>query len=95
MNELKFAMYVRISKKEETEDSVLNINMISQTLAKIKREYITMGEIKNKIFQNKCANVKVNIKMYKKLKIKMYKKCNQLCIGSGTSESIFNLSFKR
>ena len=39
--------------------------------------------------------VKVNIKMYKKLKIKMYKKCNQLCIGSGTSESIFNLSFKR
>ena len=40
-------------------------------------------------------DVKVNIKMYKKLKIKMYKKCNQLCIGSGTSESIFNLSFKR
>ena len=39
--------------------------------------------------------VKVNIKMYKKLKIKMYKKCNQLCIGSETSESIFNLSFKR
>ena len=39
--------------------------------------------------------VKVNKKMYKKLKIKMYKKCNQLCIGSGTSESIFNLSFKR
>ncbi len=59
MNELKFAMYVRISKKEETEDSVLNINMISQTLAKIKREYITMGEIKNKIFQNKCANIKI------------------------------------
>ena len=50
MNELKFAMYVRISKKEETEDSVLNINMISQTLAKIKREYTTMGKIKNKIF---------------------------------------------
>ena len=41
------------------------------------------------------AYVKVNKKMYKKLKIKMYKKCNQLCIGSGTSESIFNLSFKR
>ena len=41
------------------------------------------------------SDVKVNIKMYKKLKIKMYKKCNQLCIGSGTSESIFNLSFKR
>lgn len=40
-------------------------------------------------------SVKVNIKMYKKLKIKMYKKCNQLCIGSETSESIFNLSFKR
>lgn len=59
MNELKFAMYVRISKNEETEDSVLNINMISQTLAKIKREYITMGEIKNKIFQNKCANIKI------------------------------------
>ena len=39
--------------------------------------------------------VKVNIKMYKKLKIKMYKKCNQLCICSETSESIFNLSFKR
>ena len=38
--------------------------------------------------------VKVNIKMYKKLKIKMYKKCNQLCICSETSESIFNLSFK-
>ena len=54
MNELKFAMYVRISKKEENEYSVLNINMISQTLAKIKREYITMGEIKNK-----CANIKI------------------------------------
>lgn len=25
------------------------------------------------------VNVKVNIKMYKKLKIKMYKKCNENC----------------
>ena len=40
-------------------------------------------------------DVKVNIKMHKKLKIKMYKKCNQLRIGSEVSESIFNLSFKR
>lgn len=40
-------------------------------------------------------DVKVNIKMYKKLKIKMYKKWNQLCMGSEVSESIFNLSFKR
>ena len=47
------------------------------------------------IYVSKDGNVKVNIKMYKKLKIKMYKKCNQLCIGSETSESIFNLSFKR
>ena len=41
------------------------------------------------------THVKVNIKMYKKLKIKMYKKCNQQCLGSEISESIFNLSFKR
>lgn len=40
-------------------------------------------------------NVKVNIKMHKKLKIKMYKIFNQFCIGSVTSESIFNLSFNR
>ena len=33
--------------------------MISQTLAKIKREYITREKIKNKIFQNKCANIKI------------------------------------
>ena len=39
--------------------------------------------------------VKVNIKMLKKLKIKMYKIFNQFCIGSVTSESIFNLSFNR
>ena len=52
--------------------------------------------LKSKIVSfNDLLIVKVNIKMYKKLKIKMYKKCNQLCIGSGTSESIFNLSFKR
>ena len=57
------------------------INIISKPL---EFDY----ELKKKI-------VKVNIKMYKKLKIKMYKKCNQLCIGSETSESIFNLSFKR
>ena len=40
-------------------------------------------------------DVKVNIKMLKKLKIKMYKIFTQFCIGSDTSESIFNLSFKR
>ena len=46
----------------------------------------------NEIF---IENVKVNIKMLKKLKIKMYKIFTQFCIGSDTSESIFNLSFKR
>ena len=47
---------------------------------------------KNRI---ECISVKVNIKMLKKLKIKMYKIFTQFCIGSDTSESIFNLSFKR
>ena len=41
------------------------------------------------------VDVKVNIKMHKKLKIKMYKKFTQFCISSDDSELIFNLSFKR
>ena len=56
-----------------------NINSINYTITLIK----------NNLY------VKVNIKMNKKLKIKMHKKFNQFCIGSETSESIFNLSFKR
>lgn len=62
-------------------------NYSYQEKIKIIDEYYNVG--------GSTYSVKVNIKMYKKLKIKMYKKCNQLCIGSGTSESIFNLSFKR
>ena len=46
-------------------------------------------------WENIEKDVKVNIKMHKKLKIKMYKIFNQFCIGSVTSESIFNLSFNR
>ena len=46
-------------------------------------------------FTTQELDVKVNIKMLKKLKIKMYKIFTQFCIGSDTSESIFNLSFKR
>jgi predicted transcriptional regulator len=59
MNELKFAMYVRLSKKEENNNYILNINMISQTLAKIRRKYTVQGEIKNKIFPNKYADIKI------------------------------------
>ena len=60
---------------------------------RLKKGYVMEGDGQVVIFNG--SNVKVNKKMYKKLKIKMYKKCNQLCIGSETSESIFNLSFKR
>ena len=51
-----------------------------------KNKYYSKEE-KIKIVQEMLNGVKVNIKMYKK--------CNQLCICSETSESIFNLSFKR
>ena len=50
---------------------------------------------KDKIDMVAFSVVKVNIKMYKKLKIKMHKKFTQFCIGSDDSELIFNLSFKR
>ena len=64
-----------------------NINSINYTITLIKNNLYVKVNIK--------MNKKLKIKMHKKLKIKMHKKFNQFCIGSETSESIFNLSFKR
>lgn len=48
-----------------------------------------------KTLKKNIRNVKVNIKMYKKLKIKMYKKFTEFYVDSDKSESIFILSFNR
>ena len=64
-------------------------------------DYIETETTKNYVRQQEwnmaigLQDVKVNIKMQKKLKIKMQFFCNQIYIVSDDSESIFNLFFKR
>ena len=66
------------------------LKIINELLTNCKSSY----EV-SKDYDISSGIVKVNIKMYKKLKIKMYKKFTQFCIVSDVSESIFNLSFNR
>lgn len=84
-------------------DYEILVTSMIDAMAKRIFELVSQGYTKGQIIEylkkvgelSREEGVKVNIKMYKKLKIKMYKKFTQFCIGSEDSESIFNLFFKR
>ena len=86
---------VEIAKINQLSDEEIKNCFIIGFPHDIGYEFTENGIDHNIIGGEILKNVKVNIKMYKKLKIKMYKIFNQFCIGSVTSESIFILSFNR
>ena len=97
INPIYGKMHKRNIRKTKT-DKEDCFNLANLFFTNTFKEYIKPEQLYldlNALSRQYFAFVKVNIKMHKKLKIKMYKIFNQFCIGSVTSESIFNLSFNR